>query len=179
MKPARDFRFSCHPGTMKQEEFIARFRDVYEHSPWVAEQAWLRGLEAEHDTVAGLGALFREIVDNAGEQKLMVLVRVHPDLAGKAAMRGELTVESTSEQAGAGIDQCSEEEFEQFQQYNKAYREKFGFPFIMAVKGSNRQAILTAFGQRLRNGPDRELSQAIEEIHKIASFRLQQMVVQA
>jgi len=164
---------------MNRQEFVARFGAVYEHSPWVAEQAWLRGLEAEHATVTGLSALFREIVDNAGKQKLMTLVRAHPDLAGKAAMRDVLTAGSASEQAGAGINQCSEEEFEQFQQYNKAYREKFGFPFIMAVKGSNRQAILTAFGQRLRNGPDRELSQAIEEIHKIASFRLQQMVVQA
>ena len=160
---------------MARDDFVEVFGGVYEHSPWVAECAWSRGLGVEHDSVEGLSTLFREIVEKAGSQKHLVLIRAHPDLAGKAAVHGELTADSTSEQAGAGIDQCSEEEFEHFQNCNTAYKEKFGFPFIMAVKRSNRTAILTAFEQRLRNDRDVEFGRALEEIHRIAGFRLEQI----
>ncbi len=164
-----------HCSAMARADFVEVFGGVYEHSPWVAESAWLRGLGAEHDSVAGLSGLFREIVEQAGPQRHRVLIRAHPDLAGKAAVRGELTADSTSEQAGAGIDQCSEREFEHFQNCNTAYKEKFGFPFIMAVKGSNRTAILTAFEHRLHNDRDAEFHRALEEIHRIAGFRLEQI----
>jgi len=161
--------------TMARVEFVEIFGGVYEHSPWVAEGAWSRGLGPEHDSVEGLSTLLGEIVGKAGTQQQLALIQAHPDLAGKAAVRGELTTASTSEQAGAGIDQCSEVEFERFQNFNTAYKEKFRFPFIMAVKGSNRIAILTAFEQRLDNNPEVEFDRALEEIHKIAGFRLEQI----
>src|SRR5699024_591159 len=98
-----------------------------------------------------------------------------PDLAGKAALDGTLTEASTNEQAGAGIDQCTPEEFERFTKLNNAYKEKFQFPFIMAVKGSNRHQILAAFEERINNDYDAEFERAVNEINKIAEFRLSAM----
>jgi OHCU decarboxylase len=103
------------------------------------------------------------------------LIRAHPDLAGKAQIAGELTADSTSEQASAGLDQCSIEEYERFQSLNEAYRDKFGFPFVMAVRNSSLAEILDAFGGRLENDPDVEFETALAEIHKIARLRLEAM----
>ena len=97
----------------------------------------------------------------------------HPDLAGKAAIKGELTEDSTTEQASAGIDQCSPDELAQFEGFNNRYKEKYDFPFIKAVKGSNRFEILAAFEERLQNDADAEFKTALDEINKIARFRLQ------
>jgi OHCU decarboxylase len=105
----------------------------------------------------------------------LALINAHPDLAGKAAVRGELTASSTAEQAGAGISECTAEEFSRFTQLNDAYKAKFGFPFIMAVKGSNRHQILAAFEERIHNSPEQEFACALAEINKIALFRLQQL----
>ena len=160
---------------MDRDEFLDRFGGVYEHSPWIAELAWDNGVSEVQDSVDGLGRMLAGVVDAASEQQQLDLIRAHPDLAGKAAVRGELTVESTSEQASAGIDQCSEEEFELFQRYNDAYNEKFGFPFVMAVKGSSRGAILAAFERRLDNDHATEFKTALDEIHKIARLRLDQI----
>ena len=157
---------------MKRSEFIERFSGVYELSPWVAEQAWDGGGSASEDTLDGLACALAGIVNAQDKNQLMVLIRNHPDLAGKAAIAGELTEESTSEQSSAGIDRCTDEEFENFTNLNNAYKQKFGFPFIMAVRDSNRHAILEAFEQRLHNDTEQEFNRAIEEIHKIARFRL-------
>jgi 2-oxo-4-hydroxy-4-carboxy-5-ureidoimidazoline decarboxylase len=100
------------------------------------------------------------------------LIKAHPDLAGRAAIAGELTEASNEEQASAGIDQCSPEEFARFQDLNERYKAKFDFPFVMAVRKSNRHEILVAFETRLSNDPDDEFEQAIAEIHKIARLRL-------
>lgn len=156
---------------MDRNQFIEQFGSIYEHSPWVAEQAYDQpGVSL--DSLQALTETFRRIVDGAGQTKQLALLRAHPDLAGKAAVQGELTAASTSEQAGAGLDQCSAEEFSRFQRFNEAYVSCFGFPFIMAVKGANRHLILEAFEKRLSNSQEEEFKTALEEVHKIASFRL-------
>ena len=155
---------------MTREEFIERYGGVYEHSAWVAERVF-----DEVGAVAGeeLNTLLQECVDNASRDERLALIRAHPDLAGKAAVAGELTADSTSEQTSAGIDQCSPEEFEKFTEFNDAYKARFDFPFVMAVKNSNRKAILEAFEQRLKNSTEEEFETAIAEIHKIAALRLE------
>ncbi len=161
------------PSKMREHDFVLHFGALYEHSPWVARETWQRGLTPQQDSVAGLiAALSRTMLDADHEQQL-ALIKAHPDLAGKAAVRGELTSESSGEQASAGIDQCDPEEFDRFQKANTAYRQKFGFPFVMAVKGSNRHAILAAFEQRLQHDPDTEFQQALTEINRIARLRLE------
>ena len=156
--------------TDSRTDFVARFGGIYEHSPWVAEACFDECRDASLEIIA---ERFRQCVDAASDEQKMALIRAHPDLAGKAAMRGDLTAESTSEQASAGIDQCSPQEFADFVELNAAYKAKFGFPFIMAVRNSNRFAILHAFRNRLDNDYDTEFATALAEIHKIAALRLE------
>jgi len=163
------------PSQLGREEFVSTFADIYEHSPWVAERTFDGGIDANCDHIETLHGLMSKVLLNAQRDKQLALINAHPDLAGKAAVQGELTAASTSEQAGAGISQCTPEEFERFTSLNEAYKEKFGFPFIMAVKGSNRHAILASFEERIHNDPDDEFERALAEINKIALFRLQEM----
>ena len=158
---------------MDTHDFIARYGGIYEHSPWVAEQ--VASLVTERDDVDCLATLMADCVDNAGSEQQLALIRAHPDLAGKAQVAGELTADSTAEQASAGLDQCSKVEYERFQALNDAYRDKFGFPFVMAVRNSSRAEILDAFSARLQNDYDLEFETALEEIHKIARLRLEAM----
>jgi len=158
---------------MDTHDFVARFSGIYEHSPWVAEQ--VAPLASAGDGMNILAALMADCVDNASTEKQLALIRAHPDLAGKAQLAGELTEESTSEQASAGLDQCSAEEYERFQALNTAYLEKFGFPFVMAVRDSDRAAIIDAFAARLDNDFATEFETALVEIHKIARLRLESM----
>jgi 2-oxo-4-hydroxy-4-carboxy-5-ureidoimidazoline decarboxylase len=156
------------------DDFVKRYGGIYEHSPWVAEQ--VRALL--EDTVADtelLATLMADCVDNASVEKQLELIRAHPDLAGKAQVAGELTAASTAEQSGAGLDQCMAEEYDRFQSLNAAYRKKFDFPFIMAVRNSTRAEILEAFAQRIENDYDQEFETALMEIHKIAGLRLAAM----
>jgi OHCU decarboxylase len=111
-------------------------------------------------------------VDNASSDRQLALIRAHPDLAGKAAVAGELTDDSETEQSRAGLDRCSPEEYARFQALNDEYRRKFGFPFVMAVRNSSRGDILAAFESRLGNDYDEEFENALIEIHKIARMRL-------
>jgi 2-oxo-4-hydroxy-4-carboxy-5-ureidoimidazoline decarboxylase len=155
---------------MKEREFVQRYRGIYEHSPWVAEKAApLVDDSADVDVIARVMA---DCVDNASEERQLALIRAHPDLAGKAAVAGSLTDESESEQASAGLDHCSPEEYERFQALNTAYRRKFGFPFVMAVRNCSREQILAAFESRLENDYDEEFENALLEIHRIARMRL-------
>ena len=156
---------------MKTHDFIAIYGGVYEHSPWVAEQS--AQVAAGVEDVYRLAELMADCVDNAGEEQQLTLIRAHPDLAGKAQIAGELTVESTAEQVSAGLDQCNRVEYERFQALNDAYKEKFGFPFVMAVRGSSRDDILDAFTERLQNDYELEFETALAEIHKIARLRLE------
>lgn len=153
-----------------KQAFIERFGGVYEHSPWVAEQCFHRA--AGLSDAGAIAGVFADCVDRSSPETKLALIRAHPDLAGRAAVRGELSGDSTDEQASAGIDQCTPEEFHRFQKANDAYKEKFGFPFVMAVRNSNRRAILDAFEVRLQNSQEQEFEKAIEEIHKIAGLRL-------
>jgi OHCU decarboxylase len=152
------------------EDFVSRYGGIYEHSPWVAEETCDEATGLSHDQLA---TVFAACVDKASREKKLALIRAHPDLAGSAAVAGELTLDSTSEQASAGIDQCSAAEFEKFQLLNTGYKEKFGFPFVMAVRNSDRHLILAAFETRMQNDPTTEFDTAIEEIHKIARLRLE------
>lgn len=154
-------------------EFIARYSGIYEHSAWVAEA--VAGEVAASDDIDEIATLMAECVDNATEDRQLALIRAHPDLAGKAQISGELTADSTSEQASAGLDQCSAEEYAQFQALNDRYHEKFGFPFVMAVRASSRADILAAFAARLENDVTTEFETALQEIHKIARLRLEAM----
>lgn len=160
------------PSKCSLEMLIHHYGDVYEHSPWVAEAAWQNGLTEAHDTPDGLAELMGRMLQHASSEQQIKVIQAHPDLAGKAALAGELTQDSTNEQAGAGLDQCSPEEFARFEALNAAYKEKFGFPFVIAVKGLDRHAILAAFEKRLSNDAMTERQTAIEQIIRIARFRL-------
>lgn len=159
---------------MNDAEFIAAYGGIYEHSPWVAERVW-SVLGDQHADTDQLAMMMADCVDNASRETQLALIRAHPDLAGKAQVAGELTEDSTEEQSRAGLDQCSAEEFERFQALNSAYKEKFGFPFIKAVRNSNRHEILQSFEERLENDYDAEFETALQEIHKIAQLRLEAM----
>ena len=155
---------------MDRHDFISCYAVVYEHSPWVAQH--VAAFAADIDDSGRLAELMADCVDNAATEQQLKLIRAHPDLAGKAQIAGDLTEDSTEEQASAGLDQCSKVEYERFQALNDAYKEKFGFPFVMAVRGSNRAEILEAFSARLKNDYDTEFETALAEIHKIARLRL-------
>ena len=157
---------------MNKTTFMSTFAGVYEHSPWIAELAYEQGLEEAHDSVQGLSQYLASILAASSNSQKLALINAHPDLAGKAAVEGRLTAESSDEQKSAGIDQCTPEEFERFQKYNQEYKAKFDFPFIKAVKNSNRHEILAAFEARIHNDRESEFKQALTEINKIALFRL-------
>ncbi|AEF54418.1 2-oxo-4-hydroxy-4-carboxy-5-ureidoimidazoline decarboxylase [Marinomonas posidonica] len=161
--------------TTDEAEFVTLLGSVYEHSPWVAEQLWrlkLRHPASSYDDILKVQQAMRDIVDASTEEEKLILLRAHPDLAGKAALSGELTDASKSEQAGAGLDQCSEDELAHFLQLNDEYHSKFGFPFIMAVKGATKAQILAGFIERNPNDWQTEFDRAMREVHKIAEFRL-------
>ncbi|GAA0840838.1 2-oxo-4-hydroxy-4-carboxy-5-ureidoimidazoline decarboxylase [Cupriavidus pauculus] len=158
---------------MPEPEFVKVLGGIYEHSPWFAQAA---AQQRPFSDMAELAAALRRAVDDAGREAQLKLVRAHPELAGKAAVRGELTAESTREQAGAGLDQCTPEEFQRLQNLNASYNQKFGFPFILAVRGYDRHGIIDAFARRLDNAPDVELQTCINQIHRIAQFRLNDLV---
>lgn len=160
------------PSTCSLERFIHHYGDIFEHSPWVANAAWNEGLSEVHNTPDALADLMGRMLQQATPEQQIAVIQAHPDLAGKAALAGELTQDSSREQAGAGLDQCTPEEFSRFEQLNAAYKEKFGFPFVIAVKGLDRHAILAAFEARLHNDLMQERDAAIEQIIRIARFRL-------
>ncbi len=149
--------------------YVTRFGGVYEHSPWVAEQAFDMGPPAPKD----LPSVMRNIVEDAGQEAQLALLRAHPDLAGKLAKSGALTAESSAEQASAGLDQCSEEEFAEFTALNARYKERFGFPYILAVRGRTRQDILENFRTRVDNPPEVEFREALDQVHQIAALRFE------
>lgn len=162
------------PSSMNRPEFIATFKDIYEHSPWVAEQAFQqKTVNSSFDDIEALHQLMSDILMSANKERQLALINAHPDLAGRAAVQGELTAASTAEQAGAGIQECTADEFMRFTSLNNTYKAKFNFPFIMAVRGSNRFQILDAFEKRIHHDIDTEFKQALIEINKIALFRLE------
>ncbi len=162
---------TLRPGDMNEEEFVARFGGVFEHSPWIAEETYDRGRVA--DNAAGLHGAMCRVMRAADREKQLALIRAHPDLAGRLAIEGGLTEASRGEQASAGLDSCSEEEFKHLSQLNAEYLERFGFPFILAVKGSTKEIILAAMEARLNNDAEAEFETALAQIERIARFRLE------
>lgn len=156
---------------------LAAFREtlggIFEHSPWVAEEVWplrpFAGIDALH------AAMCKAVVD-AGEDAQLALLRAHPQLAGKAALRGELTPSSTSEQQGAGLDQCTAEEYARLHELNARYEQRFGFPFILAVRGHTRASILANMAARVDNPRDEEFAEALHQVERIARFRLEALL---
>lgn len=156
---------------MTKEEFVAAYGGIYEHSPWVAEIAW-QEVKSPAPSIEELAQTMKTIVEKAERSRKLALIRAHPDLAvGKSALSA-LTASSQGEQQSAGLDQCTEEEFERFQDLNLRYRQKFDFPFVLAVKGRNKSQILEIFESRTNNNPEEEFETAMQEIHKIARLRL-------
>lgn len=171
-----DATLAPRPSALDRDAFVKQYGDIYEHSSWVAEQAWDKGFDEEQDTPQGLADAMNKILASAPAERQLEVIRAHPDLAGKAAKSGELTDDSSREQAGARLDQCSAQEFERFHRCNEAYKSRFGFPFVMAVKGSDRHKILAAFEVRLEHSQEEERRTAIEQINQIARFRLEDRV---
>ena len=161
--------------TLSRADFVARFGGIFEHSPWVAEGAFDRGLSPLTDTPEGLHAAMVAVMRAAPREKQLALINAHPDLAGKLQAAGRLTADSTREQSSAGLDMLTDEERTRFTTLNDAYKARFGFPFIMAVKGRGKDSILAAFEMRLQHDPESEFATALEEIETIALLRLKDM----
>ncbi len=163
------------PSALDERAFIAAFGGVYESSPWVAKAVWPRAHTGKLDDGEVMRAAMREAVDDAGRDRRLALLCAHPELAGRAAVAGKLTDASQSEQKGAGLDRCSPTEYAEFLALNRRYNDKFGFPFIIAVKGHDRQRILAAFRRRIENDVDSEFEEALTQVHRIAALRLAAM----
>ena len=169
---AANENFPFRPSDMDRETFVLNLGGVYEHSPWVAEALFKSGLTDEHDSAVGLHAAMRVAVDETDRHRKLDILRAHPDLAGRLAILGTLTAESNEEQASAGLDRCTPEEYATFQSLNERYKEKFGFPFILAVRGLDRQEILRNFRERIDNDPETEFAEALKQVHRIAFLRI-------
>ena len=154
---------------MDQASFVDTLGSVYETSPWVAEQAW-----SDHpfDSVDAVHESMKRIVENASREQKLELLREHPDLGEQT----EMTDASREEQASAGLDQLSRNQYEAFQQLNETYREKFEFPFIMAVKGASPDAIQERMESRVDNSVAEEFQTALDEVHEIARLRLNELL---
>ncbi len=167
---------SERPSQMARNAFVARFGGVFEHSPWIAERAWSLELGPAHDTAIGVHSALARMFRSASEEERLGVLRAHPDLAGKLAAAKRLTPESTAEQAGAGLDALTDAERARFTELNDAYQAKFGFPFIVAVRGLDKAQILEAFERRLGNDRDAEFATACRQVERIALLRLRDML---
>lgn len=155
-------------------DFVETLRGIYEHSPWIAARA---APDRPFASLAALKRALQSVVDEASIDEQLALLRAHPELAGKAAIAGALTAESTSEQASSGLDRCTPHEYAQLHTLNADYNGRFGFPFILAVKGPtgqglSRQAIIATFERRIGNARGDELREALRQVHRIAEIRL-------
>lgn len=149
-----------------QKAFTEALGWVFEHSPWVAERAWFK---RPFLTVNDIHHVMKNVVHESEIEEKLSLLRAHPDLASRVQMADA----SVKEQSDAGLDKLSKEEEEEFLSLNKTYTTRFGFPFIMAVKGQNKESIRASMKKRVNNSPDDEIKEALEQIYKIALFRLE------
>ena len=159
------------PSRMDRMIFVELFGDIFEHSPWIAERTYDAGLTTGQDTTEGLHAAMVNALSEATREQKLALINAHPDLAGRLKL-ADLTVDSRGEQSSAGLDSLTEAERSRFLALNDAYKQKFGFPFIMAVKGRSKDEILAAFEERLEHEPDEEFETAVVQIELIALLRL-------
>jgi 2-oxo-4-hydroxy-4-carboxy-5-ureidoimidazoline decarboxylase len=156
---------------MSQEEFVRVLGTLFEHTPEIAQKAW--HYRPFGDAIA-LHQKMIDVVEMMSKDEQLALIRAHPDLGSKAKMADS----SVEEQAGLGLDKLNAQEYERFQLLNQSYKDKFGFPFIIAVKDQTKASVLDAFERRLQNNIAIEIASAIAEINKIAWFRLLNVVEQ-
>ena len=150
-------------------DFLLIFDNIFEHSKWIARETYyLKPFNNFDDLCFKMINIF----DSALKKEQLKIICSHPDLANKAKIGKNLTVESEREQINADLDQCSKEEYEEFKKLNKRYKKKFGFPFILSVKNKDKIEILNNFKQRITNKTDDEFKEAIEQVKKIANLRL-------
>ena len=161
---------------MDRATFRSIFGAVYEHSPWLADEVFDTGVEAILTDAKALNARFESVFLAAGKTRQLAVLQAHPQLACARVEHTELTPASLREQTGAGLDQCTEPEFNQFIDMNKKYMNKNNFPFIVAVKGRNRQEILEVFNNRLGNDTSSEFQTALEQVCQIAKFRIKDIL---
>jgi 2-oxo-4-hydroxy-4-carboxy-5-ureidoimidazoline decarboxylase len=159
---------------MSEDEFVAAFGDIAEHAPWVAAAA---ADARPFRTRSAMVAAFREAVARADHKRQKALLLAHPDLAGRAAIAGDLTDASMREQSGAGLDRLTRDEFERFTHLNELYRARHGIPFIFAVRGASKHDILAGFAARIDNAAEVEFETALGQVARIIRFRLEDRVV--
>jgi OHCU decarboxylase len=158
---------------LDREGFVARFGSLFEHSPWVAEEAWR---SRPFGSVEEMWRALEDAMYSAPRERQLDLIRAHPDLAGKAAIAGKVSSESRREQASAGLDRLSPSEFEAFTQMNREYREKFDLPMVVCVREHTKESILENMQSRLGNARDEEIRTALAEISKISHHRLLDLI---
>ena len=154
---------------LSKAEFISIFRNIFEKTEWIAAQAYAL---KPFNNFEELFSKMMEIFENSEKENHLEILNAHPDLA----VEKKLTDDSKKEQNSANLNQCSEEEFKELKELNERYKKKFGFPFIIAVKGKNRQEILVNFRKRIINTTDLELEEAKQQVKKIATFRLREII---
>ena len=170
--PAGGYRPSAVPKAL----FVEVFGRIWENAPWVAEAIYDAGLTTAHDDAATLHAAMVKVMRANTRERLQALLLGHPDLAGKLAAAGEMTEESVGEQASAGLDRLTSDERVRFTALNEAYKARFGIPFIMAVAGATKEAILEAFETRLKSTPEVEFETALGQVEKISLLRLKEIM---
>ena len=156
---------------LSRSEFVEIFANIFEKTKWIAEKLYN---QKPFDDFKDLCSKMLGIFETAGKETQLKILGAHPDLADKVTVN-LLTSNSRSEQSNAGLDQCSEEEFNEFKNLNKSYRQKYGFPFVIAVKGKNKMEILSEFRKRILNSVDEEFNEAIIQVGKIANLRLNEI----
>ena len=157
---------------MPRALFVERFGDIFEHTPQIAERAHRAGLVANADTAEGLHTALVAVMRRMSREENLALINAHPDLAGRLALSKQLTADSTTEQGSAGLDRLTADELARFTTLNDAYKARFGFPFILAVKGRTKADIIASFEQRLGNDAAAEMAEALRQIERIALLRL-------
>ena len=156
---------------LSRSGFVEVFANIFEKTKWIAEKLYR---QKPFDSFEGLCSTMLRIFETADEESQLKILKAHPDLANKV-MVNSLTTNSQTEQSNAGLDQCSEEEFNEFKDLNKSYKQKYGFPFIISVKSKNKIEILSEFKKRILNSVDKEFKEAIKQVVKIANLRLNEI----
>lgn len=159
---------------LDRDAFVAALAAVFEGPPWIVAEAWQRRPFAHRDE---LYTTLCAVLDEASEERKIVLIRAHPDLVGRAALTGTLTPASTAEQSSAGLDRLSAEEIAAFTRLNEEYHHRFGFPFVICARENKKQGILDGFAARLGNTREQEIATALVEVAKIARLRLEDIVI--
>lgn len=168
----------ARPSQMEKLTFVRAYGSIFEHSPWIAERAWDLELGPVHDCAIGLHHALTRIFRSASPDERLGVLTAHPDLAGKLAAAGKLTAESTSEQAGAGLDNLTDAERSMFTSLNNDYVAKHGFPFIVAVRDNTKATINAAFKRRINNDRETEFAEACRQVERIAELRLKDTLPQ-